>query len=145
MAEDKKQKRAEIAKSVAEIALGKLHVQDVRGRTMVYIIAVDKRVENNRQQSLPCHSASHINGFVYDAKNDAVIVNCADFRELGWIDGSFVISFEGCGGWRREIPLPPEALAKLFTSQQLRVVRDFAERYSNPVFEIHYIQMTGCN
>lgn len=120
-------------------------ITDLRSKTNLYLIIVDKRAENNKPVLLPCQHGVPINGYVYDAKNDAISVSCVSYHEIGPVNGSIQISMPNCCGWKKQVPLPFDAIIRLLNSSQLKLYKDIQEKYKANNFELHFIQMTGCN
>lgn len=141
---DKKNKRLEVFKAVTECIRADLKIIDVRERTHVHLVAVDRRAEHNAPISLPCEHCHCVSGYAYDGKSDAVWINGVDHRDLGVVDYGVQVMLENTGSWRTYLPLSVSALEKVMSPGQIRSVAEFKERYPANSHDLHFVQMISC-
>ena len=143
--EEKKNKRQEVLNEACQILRTQLQISTVSDKIFCYIAAIHKNAAKNRPIQIPCRDCHAFGSYVYDAKNDCVLMQCAAFQEVGPVNCCVQITLEGTGSWRSFCPLPPQALNLLFSAPQSREVKDFVAKYPSEEYQIHFIQMIGCS
>lgn len=139
------QKKEDVFTKISNEFLQQLTITDLRSKSYVYLIVVDKRVDNNKHCLLPCRQGTPINGYVYDKNNDAVSASCVGHYEIGFINCSIQISIPNSGGWKKQVPLPFNAIVSLFNSSQSRLFKELQEKYKSNNFDFHFVQIAGCH
>lgn len=115
-------------------------------RTVVFVIVLDKnKDENNVLSAIRCHGGVAFGGYARDASADAYIVKCCNFVQIGQVPFSLAITMPNIGGWKMEVPIPEKVLEKHLTPQEKHSLEELRKTYPVPEYEIHLIQMLGCN
>lgn len=114
--------------------------------TLVFAIAVDQEYPDaNVVSAVKCHGGTAFGGYAYDRGRDSYIVNCVEFHQIGRLPFSYVLTMKNVGEWQAKVPMPERVLYKHFTPQQKKLLDAYRDLYPSPRYDIHFIQMLGCN
>lgn len=115
-------------------------------KTVVVLIIKDKaNPENNIQMHIHCQDGIGFCGYVRDLAKDSYIAECVNFMSLGNIHASYRVTMPNTGGWTMQVPMPESVIETLISPYYKRALKEAREKYPHPQYELHFMQMTGCD
>lgn len=115
-------------------------------KTVVVLVVKDlHNPHNNTQQHIHCQDGTGFCGYVRDMSKDSYIAECVDFLSLGNVHVSYRMSLPNTGGWTMRVPMPPAVLERLLSPYYKRALKEARAKYPNPRYELHFMQMIGCD
>lgn len=113
--------------------------------TIVFAIVVDNENDNNNVPSaIRCFGGVPFGGYCHDLGRDSYLIRCVEFFQLGNMPFAFQITMPHIGEWKIKVPIPEKILVKHFAPQYSKMLEEYREKYKKPRFDIHFIQMLGC-
>jgi hypothetical protein len=123
-----------------------LKVIKTEEHTIVYTVVIDRENEdNNKVSAIQCWMGNAFGGYARDRSKDTYLISCVDCINIGEVPFSLAVSMPKVGNWRVPVPIPEPLLHKHFTPQQNKLLDEFKEKYAANKYEIHYVQLLGCN
>lgn len=115
-------------------------------RTLVLAAVVDKGDEDkNIMSAIRCYGGTAFGGYAHDMAKDAYLVQCVEVAQIGHVSFSLVLTMPNVGIWQVKVPIPENVLEKHFSPGQKKLLDIVREKYPAPQYEIHFVQMLGCN
>jgi len=115
-------------------------------RTLVFAICIDKEDdEKNLMMALRCNGGTAFGGYAHDLPRDSYLVRCTECVQLGQVPFSYIVTMANVGEWRIKVPIPEVILEKHLTPQNKGVLDELRIRWSKKRYDIHFVQMLGCN
>ncbi len=115
-------------------------------RTLVFAVAVDKKEdENNAMTAIKCNGGTAFGGYARDLARDSYIVQCVECAQLGQIPFSYFLTMDNVGQWRIKVPLSEDVIEKHLTPANSLILTEFRKKWPKKKYDIHFIQMLGCN
>lgn len=128
------------------IAIEGIELYRVDVKTIVAAIAVDLEDNDfNIGTAIRCHGGIAFGGYPYDQHQDSYIIRCCDWFQVGAFAIGYRMTMKGIGDWKINIPVPARILEKCFNALQCQSLDCFKQKYPEPRYSIHYIQMCGSN
>jgi hypothetical protein len=122
-------------------------VEMVKGeKTVVVLVVRDvKHPKNNKHKRIQCQDGTGFCGYVLDLASDSYIVECLEFISLGNVHASYTLTMPNTAGWKMQIPMPESVIERLISPYHKRVLVQTREKYPRPDYELHFMQMIGCD
>jgi hypothetical protein len=113
----------------------------------VVLVIVDQAVpEANQMRAVECPEGECFGrGYVKDVAKDAYLINCVEFVSLGVLPAVYQLTVPGSGGWRAFVPMPPAVVERLISPYHREVLESVLQRYQQPRYVHHYMQMLSCD
>lgn len=115
-------------------------------KTVVVLVVRDKaHPENNTPRHIHCQDGTGFCGYVRDLGKDSYIANCVDFMSLGNIHVAYRVTMPNTGGWSMQVPMPEVVVERLISPYYKRALKEAKDKYPHPDYELHFMQMIGCD
>lgn len=138
--------KKEYTESEAMIAAA-FTVETIRDEKTVVVLVVRDvaHPEKNTPKHIHCQDGTGFCGYVRDLGKDSYIAECVDFLSLGNVHVAYRVSMPGTGGWNMKVPMPQEVVERLISPYYKRALSEARAKYPQPEYELHFMQMIGCD
>jgi len=109
--------------------------------TLVYVVAIADKEEDNRVLFVPCYGTP-ISHDVYDSVRDGFVFYASDVFEIGKIPVSYNLHLND-SEWVEEIPLPMSVIKRYLTPDQKLKYNLWRSKFSNDEHRFTTAQMLG--
>lgn len=108
--------------------------------TMIYVIIISKKEEENVITHIPCFGVS-FGGYAKNLSSDTYVFNCVTYGELGYIPFSLELKNKNDSNWKMNIPINNKLIESSLDVQQRKAYIDILEKYDRKNYKIEFLQM----